>query len=220
MDLDDVVNPREQNQGMAEQQQDGQVEQNDGQEAADGAPAAPQSQNQTHVPLSALEAERKTRQDWKEKAIRYEEEIKQLRAQSQPQASEAQDPVQSLQQQVINERFNTSEMLARQTYKDLDDKVEVFMEAAKQNPALAAALSNQRHPWDFAYKEGARLLMLREVGDDPAAYRAKIEAEIRQQLSAPQKLDVPTTLNGARSVAPRSSGGFTGPTPLEAIVNR
>lgn len=184
-----------------------------------GEPTAPETHS-THVPLAALEAERKGRQDWKEKAIRFEEELKQLRNAQQQQQYSQMDPMVAMQQQVINERFNTSEMLARQAYKDLDDKVNVFMEAAKANPALQAALHQQKHPWEFAYKEGARMLMLQEVGDDPAAYRAKIEAEIRAQLQsqAQPQVNVPTSLNGARSVAQRSAPTWTGPTPLDNIL--
>src|SRR5690349_9552135 len=52
--------------------------------AADsGAGEPPSPGNDKNVPLAALEAERKQRQDWKEKAIRYEEELKHLKAQPQ-----------------------------------------------------------------------------------------------------------------------------------------
>lgn len=217
--MDDILNPQAEEQGMAVDQQ---VDEPQGQQQEDqGAPAA--HQNESHVPLAALEAERKGRQDWKEKAIRFEEELRHLREQaSQPQQERVQlDPLQSIQQQLINERFNTSEMLVKQAHADADDVVGVFMEAAKANPALSAALQNQRHPWDFAYKEGKRLTMLKEVGDDPSAYRAKIEAEVMAKLqqSQPQALNLPTSLNGVRSVANRSTPTFTGPTPLDAIVN-
>lgn len=219
--MDDILNPQADAEGMAEQ--DLQQDLPKGDEQQDhGAPAAPQ--NESHVPLAALEAERKGRQDWKEKAIRYEAELQHLREQAAnpPQERVQLDPLQSIQQQLINERFNTSEMLVKQAHPDADEVVGVFMEAARANPALSAALQNQRHPWDFAYKEGKRLAMLNEVGDDPSAYRAKIEAEVmaRLQQSQPQALNLPTSLNGVRSVANRSTTAFTGPTPLDAIVNQ
>ena len=225
MNLEEVLNP----QGMAETQpQEQEAQQPPADDGGEGAPAAPQTQER-HVPLAALEAERTQRQDWKEKAIRNEEEAKQLRQQleqfqRQPQVQQHYqpqpiDPLQQVQQQLVNERFNTSEMLVKAAHADADQVVEVFMEAARANPALAAALHQQRHPWDFAYKEGKRLAMLKEVGDDPAAYRAKVEAEIRAQLqtqAAPQ-LQLPQSLNGARSVAPRSAPAWTGPPPLTDI---
>lgn len=188
-------------------------------EIAEGVPTAPAAESQ-HVPLAALESERKSRQDWKEKAIRYEEELKQLRQPVQ-QPEQQTDPLQSMQQQIVNERFNNSEMIARTQYKDVDEKVAVFMEAAKANPALSIALQQQRHPWEFAYKEGQRLLMLKEVGDDPAAYRARVEAEVRASLETPAApaLKLPQSLAGVRSAAPRSAPGYTGPPPFEEIVN-
>lgn len=217
MSLEDVLNP----QGMAEPQPTEQeAQQPPADDGGEGAPAAPQTQEQ-HVPLAALEAERKTRQDWKEKAIRAEAELEQLRKQPQQHYQPQQvDPLQAVQQQLVNERFNTSEMLVKQAHADADEVVNVFMEAAKANPALAAALHQQRHPWDFAYKEGKRLRMLQEVGDDPAAYRAKVEAEIRAQLqaTAPPQVNVPQSLNGARSVAPRNAPAWTGPTPFGDIL--
>lgn len=218
MSLEQVLNPQPEE--TVEQPEVQAQEQSGASPEGGGEPTSPETQNQTHVPLAALEAERKGRQDWKEKAIRFEEELKQLRLSQQQQQVSQMDPMVAMQQQVINERFNTSEMLARQTYKDLDDKVNVFMEAAKTNPALAAALHQQKHPWDFAYREGARMLMLKEVGDDPAAYRAKIEAEIRAQLQsqAQPQVNVPSSLNGARSVAPRSAPAWTGPTDLGNIL--
>ncbi len=132
------------------------------------------------------------------------------------------DPLQSMQQQIINERFNTSEMLVRQAHADADDKVNIFMEAAKANPALAAALHQQRHPWKFAYDEGARMLLQKEFGSDPTAYREKVRAELiaEMQRTAPPALNLPASLNGARSVAPRAAPGFTGPPSLEEIVNQ
>lgn len=217
MSLEEVLNP----QGMAEPQPDEQeAQQPPADDGGEGAPAAPQTQEQ-HVPLAALEAERKTRQDWKEKAIRAEAELEQLRKQPQQHYQPQQvDPLQAVQQQLVNERFNTSEMLVKQAHADADEVVNVFMEAAKANPALAAALHQQRHPWDFAYKEGKRLRMLQEVGDDPAAYRAKVEAEIRAQIQsqAQPQVSVPQSLNGARSVAPRSAPAWTGPTPFGDIL--
>lgn len=219
MSLEDVLNP----QGMAEQQPTEQQDQPEAMDGGDGAPAAPQTQEQ-HVPLAALEAERTQRKDWKEKAIRLEEELKQLRQPQQHYQPQQVDPIQSMQQQLVNERFNTSELIVKRDHADADQVVEVFMDAARANPALAAALQNQRHPWEFAYKEGKRLLMLKEVGDDPAAYRAKVEAEIRAQLQsqapAQPQFNVPASLNGARSTAPRNAPGWTGPTAMTDILGQ
>ena len=193
----------------------------DGQE---GNAAPPAADTDRHVPLAALEAERKGRQDWKEKAIRFEEEAKQLRERMSERPQEPQqpqDPLVSLQQQMVNERFNTSEMLARDKYADLDEAVEQFVTAAKQNPALSAQMNAHPHPWKFAYDEGKRLKFAAEIGNDPVAYRAKLEAEIRASLqtaepAAPAAASIPQSLAGARSAGARGAT-WTGPQPLDSL---
>jgi hypothetical protein len=193
-------------------------------DTGDAAPPAAGTVRQ--VPLEALEAERKGRQDWKEKAIRFEEEARQLRMQQEQRAQQPQqpqDPLASMQQQIVNERFNTSEMLARDKYADLDEVVETFVAAAKQNPALAAQMNSHPHPWKFAYDEGKRLKFAAEIGNDPEAYRkkvrAEIEAEIRgatQQSQQPAAPGIPQSLAGARSAGARGTS-FTGPTPIDTL---
>ncbi|OUM01664.1 hypothetical protein [Variovorax sp. JS1663] len=221
--MEDVFNDQpqeEQLQGNPQEQQPASgstVEPQPGQPGEGGAPTAPE--NEKHVPLAALEAERKGRQDWKEKAIRYEEELKALRAQGQPQQQPQQlDPIQLVQQQLVNERFNTSEMVARSKYADLDAVVEEFAQAAEKNPALRMALQQSANPYEYAYREGKRIQMLKEIGDDPAAYRAKVEAEIRAQIQpSTPSTPLPASLAGARSTATRSAPSFTGPTPLGSV---
>jgi hypothetical protein len=222
--MDDVFNeqPEQEEQQPVEEGQ--QVETGQEQSAPEAETTAA-TNTEKHVPLAALEAERKGRQDWKEKAIRFEEEAKQLRermAEPQQRTEQQQlDPIQQVRQEMLNERFNMSEMVARQKYADLDDVVATFQEAARANPALAMALHQQTNPYEFAYREGKRIQLLKEVGDDPAAYRARIEAEIRAELQKanPAALNLPASLAGARSSAPRSSPAFTGPAPLGTLFN-
>lgn len=222
--MDDVFNeqPEQEEQLPAEDGQ--QVEQVTEQSGADAETTAA-TNTEKHVPLAALEAERKGRQDWKEKAIRFEEEAKQLRermAEPQQRTEQQQlDPIQQVRQEMLNERFNVSEMVARQKYEDLDAVVATFQEAARANPALALALHQQVNPYEFAYREGKRIQLLKEVGDDPAAYRARIEAEVREQLQKanPAALNLPASLAGARSSATRTAPAFTGPSPLGTLFN-
>lgn len=237
--MDDVFNddPSEQKQDVdkgdpnATQQQPTEGQQPEGEQPQQGEGAAPPAASDTrHVPLEALEAERKGRQDWKEKAIRAEEEAKALREQIQraqnPQQPQQQDPLLVMQQQIVNERFNVSEMVLRSQHQDVDEMVQVFKEAAAQNPALVAQMHAQQHPWKFAYDEGKRLKFAAEIGNDPEAYRkklrAEVEAELRGQLApnqsaaAPAAPAVPQSLAGARSAGARGNT-FTGPTPIDSI---
>lgn len=194
------------------------------QQPAGEAAASPAATEQgKHVPLEALEAERKGRQDWKERAIRYEEELKQLRQQvQQPAQQPQQDPVVAYQQRLETVLLNASERAVR---KELGDEVvnkafaRMQQEFAK-NPALHQQVLANPDPWRETVTQGQRLMAMDEIGSDPSAYRAKLEAEIRASLSAapaaPAAPAVPQSLAGARSAGARGTT-FTGPTPMETI---
>lgn len=189
-------------------------------EAGAESGTTPQEQAK-HVPLAALEAERKGRQDWKEKAIRYEEELKALRERSQ----QPQGPSQEQQPQidpVVNARFDFSEALVRNKHDDAEEVVNSFVDAAKQNPALLAGLYQARFPWQYAYDEGKKLKALADMGD-PAAYREKVRAEILAELqsqpvqAAASAPPIPQSLASARSSATRTASTFTGPQPIDTL---
>ena len=210
------------------------AEQPQGSEAAESATTA--QEDGKRVPLAALEAERKGRQDWKEKAIRYEEELKAVRQQqAAPQQTAEQrevSPLERVQQEMVTQRFNMSEQIARTQYKDaadLEDMVMLCANAAAQNPVLQAQLAASAHPWDFAYKEGKRLKLMQELGDDPAQYREKLRQELIAELQgsgqataaapvpAPSAPQLPQSLASARSSAGRTAPAFTGPTPIGSL---
>lgn len=224
--------------GTAAPEQAQQVEEGEGAQPQPDAETTAANSTEKHVPLAALEAERKGRQDWKEKAIRLEEEAKQLRErmQAQPTQQPAEqrqmDPMQQIREEMLNHRFNTSEMLARQRHADLDDVMVHFREAAQKNPALGLQLLNEADPYGFAYREGKKAKAFKDIGEDPDAYRARLEAEILAQLQQTQpeasaaalaaaaKPALPTSLAGARSSASRMAPAFTGPAPLDTILQR
>ncbi|WP_155632859.1 hypothetical protein [Burkholderia stagnalis] len=203
--------------------------------------APPASEPGQMVPLKALEEERKGRQDWKEKAIRFEEELKHLRAsqgQQQPAQQQQQERPAPLTYEgaLLNERMNMSEMMVRQQHGDaaVDSALEVFQKAVQENPALGAQLAQQRHPWQFMLDQAKRMQAMQEIGSDPAAYRQKLRdeilAELQQQGAAPAAQPaaaaapaapvIPRSLATARSAAPRSAQAWTGPTALTDILKR
>ncbi|RQS88066.1 hypothetical protein DF048_27480 [Burkholderia seminalis] len=204
--------------------------------------APPASEPGQMVPLKALEEERKGRQDWKEKAIRFEEQLKQLRESNaqQPAApqQQAQQPApMTYEGALLNERMNMSEMMVRQQHgdADVDAALEVFQKAVQENPALGAQLAQQRHPWQFMFDQAKRIQAMSEIGSDPAAYRQKVRdeilAELQQQGAAPAAQPaaaaaapaapvIPKSLATARSAAPRTASVWTGPTSLTDILKR
>lgn len=208
------------------------------QETANAGPEAgepPAPGNEKSVPLAALEAVRKEKTDWKDKAIRAEERLKVLEEQHRAQpAAPAQQPPREMtvEEAILNERMNTSEMIARKDHPDMDEKFAAWQAAAEKNPALKAEVMNQRHPWEFVYQQGARLLAMQEIGDDPSAYRERVRQELLAELgsqasptSQPQAPQapasaVPTSLANARSTAGRSAAAFTGPRPFDELFKQ
>lgn len=199
----------------------------------------------------ALAAERDKRRDWKEKAIRAEGEMAELRRQleaaRQPQQQPAQpqeqqyqpidpsvDPqgyVQRVQQVAISTKLDMSEMMLRKEIggEKVDALIAEFKEAAKEDPALFTRLYAQQHPYEWAHQQIEARKLQREIGTDPNAYKAKLEAEFRAKWEAErgeQPLTVPTrspaaglppSLANARNAAPRSTAAFNGPPPLQDV---
>lgn len=197
-------------------------------DVATGEPPAPA--HEKSVPLSALEAERKQRQDWKEKAIRLEEQLKAAQApQGQQAAPQQQGPI-PVEDALINERLNMSEMMLRQTHVDVDEKIDRFKQELDRNPSLVAELRRQVHPYKWAYEYASRLQLMDEIGNDPNAYREKLKEQVKAELAqqqpapsdplaaAPAPPRIPQSLATANSVGARSAPAWTGPTPLANIL--
>lgn len=195
-----------------------------------------------------VESTKREREDWKSKAVRAETErdglLKQLdeakRAAPVPQPQyqpidPAQDPAgftQRLQGVVLNERLNTSEMLLRRELgaEKVDALIGEFQAAARADPALYTKLYAQPDPYGWAARQVETIRLQRDIGDDPAAYRARIETEARAKWEAematrgpsmPQGSSVPAmqpSLASARSVAARSAPQWSGEPSLDDVV--
>jgi len=224
------------------------------------APAAPEPDAEPEPEAAdeagirkALAAERDKRRDWKEKAIRAEGEMAELRRQLEaarqpPQQPQEQrqppapidpsiDPqgfVARVQEVMLNERLNTSEMMLRRELgtEKVDAAIAEFKDAIKENPGLQQQLYGQPHPYEWMHKQVEIRRLQRDIGADPSAYRAKLEAEIRAKvqaemgeapLTAPARspaAGLPPSLANARNAAPRGSTPFNGPPPLEDVFGR
>ncbi len=192
--------------------------------------------------------ERRKRQDLERQVAdltqRFQQFSQQPQQQRQPelpqQAPERPDPFTDpvgafewQQQQFEDRLFNASVLMSRAMVSkepDFEAAESAFFEAAKANPMLHAQLRSHPMPAQFAYEEGRKLLAQREIGADPAAYRAKLEAEIRAQLQAElgqtkpaqaqtPKASAPKSLAGTPSAQPRDPRGrFSGPASLDEIL--
>jgi hypothetical protein len=129
-----------------------------------------------------------------------------------------------MQRMMFNERLNLSEALLRETpgVEKVDEKLAAFRKAADANPALRSELSRQSHPYRWAYDQGAKLMALAEVGDDPVAFRAKVEAEMRAAVRAEIEAELAGTAPAKGAVEavviPRSLASATSSAPRMAAV--
>jgi hypothetical protein len=196
----------------------------------------------------------KARTDWKTKTVEAQTEARILREQVEafkkqsaappPQPQQQQpppeplDPVRDpvgyhnrLQSVLLNDRLNLSEMLEREKHppEAFEAAVVEFQQAAAQQPDLYSKLHSQRHPYGWLMKEVEKLRLTRELGDDPAAFRAKIAAEERAKWEQEQgngaapvspAAGLPPSLATTRSAAPRSANAFSGPPALDDIFRR
>lgn len=227
-------------------------------EAEAPAPEAPdpEAEAEAEAPTgihAALAAEREKRRDWKEKAIRAEGEMAELRRQLEearkpPTAPAPQyqppapidptvDPqgfVSRVQEVMLNERLNTSELMLRREIgaEKVEAAIAEFKEAAKGDPSLFPKLYAQPDPYGWMAKQVEVMRLQKEIGEDPGAYRARLIAEERAKweaergeapLTAPTRspaAGLPPSLASARNAAPRGATPFTGPPPLEDVFGR
>jgi hypothetical protein len=205
------------------------------------------------IPRRAYEDERRKRQDWKARAVEAETKHKELQRQfedaqrratappPQPQAPPqpppdpatnpqgwAQHVVQQQQAALLNERLNNSEMMLADKIgaEKLNEYVQEFRSLANADPTLFGKLYSQPHPYAWLTREVDRLRLVRDVGDDPAAFREKIlaegrakwEAEAKQAPAPSPAAGMQPSLGTARSVAGRTAGAWTGEPSLEDVL--
>jgi hypothetical protein len=212
------------------------------------------------VPFSALE---KVRNDWKSKhaaekakadllAQQLEAFQKQQAAPPPPSQPQVQylpppdpaiDPVgafrylQAEQQRTdLNRTLNISEALLRKEIgaQKVNEYVADFKAHADKDPSLWGKLYSQPMPYEWLAKEIDRLRAHAEIGDDPAAYRARVVAEERAKWESEQQTQQPgngaqrpspvagmaPSLAGVRSMAGRTQPSFSGPPSMDDILRR
>jgi hypothetical protein len=199
----------------------------------------------------AQKKEREQRQAAEQRAQHLERELQAARGA--PTHEAAPDPYEDpagyterFQQQLAAiEHRNTvmlSERFARM--KHGDDTWEDTQEWLRARPDMVAWARNQGDPCEAAIQQYKREQLADEIGTDPAAYRARIEAEIRASVltdpqvrssilaemgaapaapNAPQtqRTPPPPAASTTRSAAPRGGDqAFSGPTPMSAMLNK
>lgn len=240
---------------FARQQRDEQPEPQEGGDAPE-----PERQPGT-VPRQALEAERRKRQerdDRIEELLRQNAEImsRQMQAQ-QPSAPVVEPPkapvfwedpeaaadyrarqlVDPVRQEFANYKLQMSKQMNVQAHgqETVDAAVQGVMQLKQSNPAefqrLEALAERSFDPVGDLVRWHKQQRTLQEVGEDPAAYKARLRAEILAEMQAESgaepseqqpaaKPPLPTSFASQRSGAPRGGTGFSGPRPLSEIMGR
>jgi hypothetical protein len=181
------------------------------------APPAEPTEKQHVAPLTALLDEREKRQAAEREAAelrawRQQQEAAQRAAQMQA-PDPRQDPAAALeyqrtvfQQQLYNARLGQSRFLAEQQFgKATVDEAFSFFD---KNPALSHQFVDHPSPFHAAVEFYKRQKVAEEVGADPDAYRARLEAEIREKLMAEmqQPVQPKPRLPGSLAAAPAAGG--------------
>lgn len=152
-------------------------------EQAPEVTTTPEIKESGTVPYAAMKAEREKRQ-------KLEKELGDLRKQApqEPVPSYYEDPegyLQRIQNETNQRLYAALEASAREQYPDYDDAFAVVMRHAASNPAVASEVMTAANPAVAAYKMGKRLAEFEQM-QDPEAYRAKIEADLRAKWDAEQ----------------------------------
>lgn len=123
-------------------------------------------------------------------------------------------PEESRQYEAVQLNVRISERFARKEHGPLFEEARDWLAT---RPDVEQWAQGQDDPWDAAINLYKREKLAAEIGDDPAAYRARIEAEVRAQFEgqAPQQQPgmtaqpprLPQSASAARSAPPRGQDG-------------
>lgn len=181
-----------------------------------------------HVPVKALTEERRKRQELERRLAELERGQQQLPHPAQQPAEYNAYLQQQIQSMTINERMNTSELVTRDKHGDeaVDSALAMFEEAVQTDPSLQSKVLTERNPYGWLVKWAKTQEMVRQIGDDPDSYRAKIEQELRAKWEQERAKAAPTptatpppSLASAPSAAVNSQE-WVGPQSLNNILKR
>jgi hypothetical protein len=227
------------------------------------APATPeltdgkkQSDAQPHAPVAAVTAERAKRQDAEQRLAQVEAELKEMRRQSAPKPQapaapetppdwfanpdeafkhRAQEVINPVQQSLMfNARLIAEQVNGADAVANAVEAFDAAVAAGKVDPTERQRIMSSPNPFHDAVHWLKRQQTLAEVGEDPAAYRERIRAEVLAELQGQGKQPatpaqpvattpapvMPSNLANARSVGARSGPAWGGPATLKDIFDR
>ena len=190
-------------------------EESKGEEVA--APPA-EVKEERHIPITALLDEREKRQAKEREADELRRRLAAYEQQQQQKPEFLDDPdahIAALSRQAQALALQTKLDMSRAYAEDKFGKetVDAAFQFFNEHPQLSHPLVNHPMPFVEAVKVYQRHQAMQEIGDDPVAYRAKVEAEVRERLLAEKAKPAtpPPSIATAPGVAGKSGsvGGFT-----------
>jgi hypothetical protein len=180
--------------------------------------------------------EKRKRQELEEKLATLEQQFQQIQQPKEPPAAppslwdDEQGWQQHQQRLILSQadqlsRINASEMAARSTHADFQEMFDLFNTMAGQNPAVVQQAMADPHPWDKAYQIAKNHKTMSELGAvDVADLKAKIEAQVREEMAGQQSViplqpaSLPPSLTAERNVGARTGPAWSGPPPLSELL--
>ncbi len=173
------------------------------------------------VPLSAMIEERSKRQALEMMLQRPQEkrEPDPIPDVFEDQAAYTQHLVRMIQGQSEERFLNMSQFAAAEKYgEDLVRETEQYV---REHPEVVGQFRNHPSPWHAAVNFYQSQKLAEEIGNDPSAYREKLEAEIMAKLQAEKAAksipDVPSMANET-SIGGRQKPSAPNFTPLSDIL--
>lgn len=195
---------------------------------------APPASDDDRVPITAIQDERRKRQELERRLAEYEQKLQQLSNPPAPPVDMFDDPTawqsqfgeqviqSSVSQASLNARLDMSEMMVAQAHDDFDDMRPKILEFMDANPAVRQEILAARHPWAKAYQmvknnERAKEIGATDIDSLKAAIRAELEAELKAQQPP---VDIPQTLATAQSGRTAAAPSNAPPTLQDILVGR
>lgn len=226
-----------------EEGEGGEGETETGEKGTTEATPAEENDEQGPVPYKALKAERDKRKEREKRIAELEAEITKVRPpakQEAPPVEQAPEPtfwedpdayienrVSKAQRELQHRLLVEREDDMREKHKDYDEVIEKVKEYAQNDPSMLQKILAAPNPAKAGYQFGKKLDELKQM-EDPAAYRARIESEVRAQIAKEaeeeasgkqRKADaIPPDLSSARNVG--STSATKEPDPFKELFPR
>ena len=188
------------------------------------------------VPLAALQDVRGELKETKA-LLMQQMQMQQARPEQAPQPAPDfyEDPQGAMQSQIapVQQALEAEKLKMSRFYAEDKfgrEEVEAAFEYFNQNPEQSKALLNHPSPFHAAVEVYQKQKAMAEIGNDPQAYKARVEAEIRAKVEAEFKANqvaenvtqvpaAPGSLASEPNLGTRKAPEWAGPSSLDDILS-